>query len=46
MIASIFISKPIRIINQWELNSTIIVPKMIVDIITTRMGGFISTGRG
>lgn len=45
MIASIIISKPIWIISQWEPNSTIIVLKMIVDIMT-RVGGFVSTGRG
>lgn len=43
--ANIFISNPIQISNQWELNSTIIVPAMTVVRIVMRIGGFISTGR-
>lgn len=45
MIASIFISKPIQIINQCELVITIKVPSMIVDIIIVIIIGFISKGR-
>lgn len=44
--ASIFISKPTQIMNQWELNRTIIVPKTTVDVMVIRMAGFISMGRG
>lgn len=46
IIASIFISKPIQIMSQWELNKTIMVPRTMVDVIMIRMGGLISTGRG
>lgn len=46
IMASIFISKPTQIMNQWELNRTIIVPKTTVDIMVIRMAGFISMGRG
>lgn len=46
IIASMFISKPIQIMSQWELNKTIMVPRIMVDVTMIRMGGFISTGRG
>lgn len=46
MMASIFISNPIQIINQWELISTIIVPETTVNMMMMRIGGLISTGRG
>lgn len=45
IIASIFISKPIHTVNQWELVITIIVPRIMVDIIIEKIIGFISTGR-
>lgn len=45
MMANIFISNPIQISNQWELNITIIVPVMTVARMAMRIGGFISTGR-
>lgn len=45
IIASMFISNPIQIINQWELVSTMIVPRMTVDMMMMKMGGLISTGR-
>jgi hypothetical protein len=45
MMASMFISKPIHTISQWELEVTMMVPRMTVDMITERISGFISTGR-
>lgn len=45
MMASVFISKPIQIINQWELIRTIIVPEITVSKMVKRIGGLISTGR-
>lgn len=45
MIANIFISKPIQIMNQCELISTIIVPVIIVNKIMVKIIGFISKGR-
>lgn len=45
MMASIFISNPIQISNQWELIMTIIVPNKTVIRIVVKMIGFISTGR-
>lgn len=46
MIASMFISNPIQIVNQWELINTMIVPEITVDMTIARIGGLISTGRG
>ena len=46
IMASMFISNPIQIVNQWELISTMIVPEIIVNMIMVRIGGLISTGRG
>lgn len=43
--ASMFISNPIHVINQWELIITIIVPVIIVAKIVERIKGLISTGR-
>lgn len=43
--ASIFISKPIHTVSQWELVITIVVPRIIVNIIMKKIMGFISTGR-
>lgn len=45
MMASIFISNPIQISNQWELIMTIIVPNKTVIRIVVKTIGFISTGR-
>lgn len=45
MMASIFISNPIQINNQWELIMTMMVPNIIVDKMIIKMIGFISTGR-
>lgn len=45
MMASIFISNPIQINNQWELIMTMMVPSIIVDKMIIKMIGFISTGR-
>ena len=45
MMASIFISNPIQISNQWELIITIMVPSIPVVRIIIKMIGFISTGR-
>lgn len=45
MMANIFISKPIHTVSQWELVITIIVPRIMVDIIREKIIGFISTGR-
>ena len=45
MTASMFISNPIQVSNQWELVRTIMVPDMTVDMMIIRIGGFISTGR-
>lgn len=46
MMASMFISNPIQIINQWELISTMIVPEITVNIMVFRTRGLISMGRG
>ena len=40
-----FISKPIQIINQCELMSTIMVPVIMVNRIMLKIIGFISKGR-
>lgn len=45
MMASIFISNPIQIIIQCELISTMIVPRITVDMMMIRIGGLISMGR-
>ena len=45
IIASIFISKPIQMSNQWVLIITIMVPSITVIRIIMRIIGFISTGR-
>jgi hypothetical protein len=45
IIASMFISKPIHTVSQCELVITIVVPRMMVDIIMEDTMGFISTGR-
>lgn len=45
IIASMFISNPIQINNQWELIITIMVPSIMVDKIIMEMIGFISMGR-
>lgn len=45
MMASMFISNPIQISNQWELIMTIIVPNKTVIRIVVKTIGFISTGR-
>lgn len=45
MMASIFISNPIQISNQWELIMTIIVPNKTVIRTVVKTIGFISTGR-
>lgn len=45
MMASMFISKLIHTVNQCELVITIIVSRMMVDIIEDKMIGFISMGR-
>ncbi len=45
IMASIFISNPIQMSNQWELIMTIMVPIITVDRIIIKMIGFISTGR-
>lgn len=44
MTASMFISKPIHTISQCELVITMVVPKIIVDIIVVETRGFISMG--
>ena len=45
IIASIFISNPIQMSNQWVLIITIMVPSITVIRIIMRIIGFISTGR-
>ena len=45
IMASIFISNPIRISSQWELIIMIMVPSITVIRIIIKMIGFISTGR-
>lgn len=45
IIASIFISNPIQMSNQWVLIITIMVPSITVIRIMMRIIGFISTGR-
>ena len=45
IIASIFISNPIQMSNQWVLIITIMVPSIKVIRIIMRIIGFISTGR-
>jgi hypothetical protein len=40
--ASVFISKPSQIKNQWELKKTMIVPKAIVDKNVKCRNGFIN----
>lgn len=45
IIASIFISNPIQMSNQWVLIITIMVPSITVIRIIIRIIGFISTGR-
>lgn len=45
IIASIFISNPIQMSNQWVLIITIMVPSITVVRIIIRIIGFISTGR-
>lgn len=45
IIASIFISNPIQMSNQWVLIITIMVPSITVVRIIMRIIGFISTGR-
>lgn len=45
IIASIFISNPIHIVSQWELNMVIIVPRNKVNKIIEKIRGLISTGR-
>lgn len=43
--ASIFISNPTQIINQWVLIITITVPNTIVEARIRKVRGLISTGR-
>lgn len=45
IIASMFISNPTQVINQWELVITIRVPEIIVVNTSDRVIGLISTGR-
>lgn len=45
IIASIFISKPIHIVSQWELSMVIIVPRNKVNRMVEKISGLISTGR-
>ena len=45
MMASVFISKPIQMVNQWELVNTIMVPEITVSRMVRKIGGLISTGR-
>ena len=45
IIASIFISNPIQMSNQWVLIITIMVPSITVIRIIIKIIGFISTGR-
>ena len=45
IIASIFISNPMQMSNQWVLIITIMVPSITVIRIIMRIIGFISTGR-
>ena len=45
IMASIFISNPIQMSNQWVLIITIMVPSITVIRIIMRIIGFISTGR-
>lgn len=45
MMASMFISNPIQMSNQWELIITIIVPSRTVAKMMIKIIGFISTGR-
>lgn len=45
IIANILISNPIHIKSQWELIIVSIVPMKIVNIMSIRIMGFISTGR-
>lgn len=45
IIASIFISNPIQMSNQWVLIITIMVPSITVIRMIMRIIGFISTGR-
>lgn len=45
IMASIFISKPIQVRSQCELNTTIIVPARIIKIIILRVRGLISMRR-
>lgn len=40
-----FISNPIHTVSQCELVITIMVPRMMVDMIMGKVIGFISTGR-
>lgn len=45
MMESIFISRPIQISSQWELNVVMAVPVARVRVIIARTMGLISTGR-
>lgn len=45
MIDSIFISRPIHMVSQWELNTVIAVPVNRVNKIMEKIRGLISTGR-
>lgn len=45
IIASMLISNPTQVMNQWELVITIRVPEIIVVSTSDRVAGLISTGR-
>lgn len=45
MIDSIFISRPIHMVSQWELNTVIVVPINRVNKMMMKIRGLISTGR-
>lgn len=45
IIDSIFISRPIHMVSQWELNTVIAVPMNRVNRIMMKIRGLISTGR-
>lgn len=45
IIDSIFISRPIHMVSQWELNTVIVVPINRVNKMMMKIRGLISTGR-
>lgn len=45
IIDSIFISRPIHMVSQWELNTVIVVPINRVNKMIMKIRGLISTGR-